>query len=105
MSGIVLVEFVIMSCSCIWLQGVVYMDESVLGWRPLAEAWLANRSPQESHVSISECFVTLLWEILSSIESANFMRNLNLCEFVYIRAPFLVNMVSPITSNHFQMSW
>lgn len=28
------------------------MDESVLGWRPLAEAWLANRSPQESHVSI-----------------------------------------------------
>lgn len=27
------------------------MDESVLGWRPLAEAWLANRSPQESHVS------------------------------------------------------
>ncbi|CAH3196290.1 unnamed protein product, partial [Porites evermanni] len=29
--------------------GVVYMDESVLGWRPLAEAWLANRSPQESH--------------------------------------------------------
>lgn len=33
------------------MQGVVYMDESVLGWRPLAEAWLANRSPQESHVS------------------------------------------------------
>lgn len=60
----------------------------MLGWRPLAEAWLANRSPQESHVSISKCFVTLLWEILSSIESANFMRNLNLCEFVYIRAPF-----------------
>lgn len=29
----------------------MYMDESVLGWRPLAEAWLANRSPQESHVS------------------------------------------------------
>lgn len=29
--------------------GVVYMDETVLGWRPLAEAWLANRSPQESH--------------------------------------------------------
>lgn len=36
---------------CSWpFQGVVYMDESVLGWRPLAEAWLANRSPQESHV-------------------------------------------------------
>ena len=33
------------------MQGVVYMDESVLGWRPLAEAWLAGRSPQESHVS------------------------------------------------------
>lgn len=37
------------------LQGVVYMDESVLGWRPLAEAWLANRSPQESHVSFHLC--------------------------------------------------
>ncbi|XP_068697910.1 dynein axonemal heavy chain 8-like [Montipora foliosa] len=29
--------------------GVVYMDESVLGWRPLAEAWLASRSSQERH--------------------------------------------------------
>ena len=28
------------------------MDETVLGWRPLAEAWLANRSPQESHVGV-----------------------------------------------------
>ena len=33
-------------------QGVVYMDESVLGWKPLAEAWLASRSSQERHVSI-----------------------------------------------------
>ena len=38
---------------CSAMQGVVYMDESVLGWRPLAEAWLANRSPQESHVSFT----------------------------------------------------
>ncbi|XP_048577711.1 dynein axonemal heavy chain 8 isoform X3 [Nematostella vectensis] len=30
-------------------SAIVYMDESVLGWRPLAEAWLANRSPQEVH--------------------------------------------------------
>ena len=28
------------------------MDESVLGWKPLAEAWLASRSSQERHVSI-----------------------------------------------------
>ena len=51
-------------CNCIMLghifafqlfiqcQGVVYMDESVLGWKPLAEAWLASRSSQERHVSI-----------------------------------------------------
>lgn len=29
--------------------GVVHMDESVLGWKPLADAWLASRSPQERH--------------------------------------------------------
>ncbi|XP_070568705.1 dynein axonemal heavy chain 5-like isoform X4 [Ptychodera flava] len=29
--------------------GIVFLDKEVLGWRPIAEAWLENRSDQEVH--------------------------------------------------------
>ena len=34
-----------------WLQGIVYVDKGVVGWRPIAKAWLEKRSQQEVHVS------------------------------------------------------
>jgi len=33
------------------LQGIVYMDRDVLGWRPIAKSWLEDRTHQEVHVS------------------------------------------------------
>ena len=33
------------------LQGIVYVDNNVVGWRPIAKAWLENRTQQEVHVS------------------------------------------------------
>ena len=33
------------------LQGMVYVGKNVVGWRPLAKAWLENRTQQEVHVS------------------------------------------------------
>ena len=35
----------------ILLQGIIYVDNQVLGWRPIAKAYLENRSQQEVHVS------------------------------------------------------
>ena len=32
-------------------QGIIYMDQNVLGWRPIAKAWLENRTQMEVHVS------------------------------------------------------
>ena len=32
-------------------QGILYTDLSVVGWRALAEAWLAGRPSQQIHVS------------------------------------------------------
>ena len=32
-------------------KGMVYVDKNVVGWRPLAKAWLENRTQQEVHVS------------------------------------------------------
>ncbi|XP_071801693.1 uncharacterized protein [Asterias amurensis] len=29
--------------------GIVYMDKDVLGWRPIAQAWMENRNQQEVH--------------------------------------------------------
>ena len=33
------------------LQGIVFMDRDVLGWRPIAKSWLEDRTHQEVHVS------------------------------------------------------
>ncbi|CAH1799095.1 unnamed protein product [Owenia fusiformis] len=30
--------------------GIVFMDKNVVGWRPIAKAWLGNRTQQEVHV-------------------------------------------------------
>ncbi|XP_052708586.1 uncharacterized protein LOC128183562 isoform X10 [Crassostrea angulata] len=30
-------------------SGIVYIDKDVLGWKPIADAWLESRSPQEIH--------------------------------------------------------
>ena len=30
-----------------FLQGLVYVDKQILGWRPLAQAWLEGRSKEE----------------------------------------------------------
>lgn len=32
-------------------QGIVYLGNNVVGWKPIADAWLESRSPQEIHVS------------------------------------------------------
>ena len=37
-----------MNVSHFVLQGVVYFDSGVLGWRPVVGAWLATRSPNEA---------------------------------------------------------
>ena len=34
-------------------QGIVYIDKDILGWKPIADAWLESRTPQEIHVSFS----------------------------------------------------
>ena len=31
------------------------MDKDVLGWRPIAQAWMENRNQQEVHVSLVPC--------------------------------------------------
>ncbi|OWF37572.1 Dynein heavy chain 5, axonemal [Mizuhopecten yessoensis] len=31
-------------------SGIVYLDKDVLGWKPLADAWIESRTPQEIHV-------------------------------------------------------
>ncbi len=30
----------------------MYVDKNVVGWRPIAKAWLENRTQQEVHVSL-----------------------------------------------------
>ena len=34
----------------LYLQGLVYIDKNVLGWRPLAKAWLDQRNADERRV-------------------------------------------------------
>ncbi|KAJ8314952.1 hypothetical protein KUTeg_007102 [Tegillarca granosa] len=31
-------------------SGIVYLDSDVLGWKPIADAWIESRTPQEIHV-------------------------------------------------------
>ena len=44
------------NCCTVWplfpLQGILYVDKKVVGWRPIARAWLENRSQQEVHVRV-----------------------------------------------------
>ncbi|ESO89151.1 hypothetical protein LOTGIDRAFT_229063 [Lottia gigantea] len=38
------------SPSTIARTGIVYLDKDVVGWKPIAKAWLENRTQQEAHV-------------------------------------------------------
>lgn len=29
----------------------MYLDNNVVGWKPIADAWIESRTPQEIHVS------------------------------------------------------
>lgn len=45
----------------------MYIDKDVLGWKPIADAWLESRSPQEIHVSfILQMFPKVLHFIIFS---------------------------------------
>lgn len=32
-------------------QGILFVDTTVVGWKPVAKAWLEDRTQQEVHVS------------------------------------------------------
>ncbi|XP_055954873.1 dynein axonemal heavy chain 8-like [Patella vulgata] len=40
------------SPSTIARSGILYVDKDVVGWKPIAKAWLGNRSQQEAHVQV-----------------------------------------------------
>ena len=48
-------------------MGLVFMDDRVLGWRPLADAWLAGRPTQHVHI-LQRAFSKVLDPILAFME-------------------------------------
>ncbi|KAK6187606.1 hypothetical protein SNE40_005595 [Patella caerulea] len=40
------------SPSTIARSGILYVDKDVVGWKPIAKAWLGNRSQQEAHLKV-----------------------------------------------------
>ena len=48
-------------------MGLVYMDDKVLGWRPLADAWLAGRPTQHVHI-LQRAFRKVLDPVLVFME-------------------------------------
>lgn len=44
------------------LQGIVYFDSNVLGWRPCVGSWLAGRNEQEA-----QCVVKYFEQIMDVI--------------------------------------
>ena len=49
-----------MMYSNITFQGILYVDEMTVGWRPIARAWLENRSQHEVHVCDSQLYIIKL---------------------------------------------
>ncbi|XP_022081686.1 dynein gamma chain, flagellar outer arm-like [Acanthaster planci] len=42
-------DLTIASPATVTRAGIVYLDKDVLGWRPIAQAWMENRNQQEVH--------------------------------------------------------
>lgn len=49
-------------CLCSNMQGIVYFDSAVLGWRPVVGKWLADREEQEA-----KCLLKYFEQIMDSV--------------------------------------
>lgn len=47
---------------CVVIQGVVYFDSAVLGWRPVVGRWLSGRDKRES-----QCMLKDFEQIMDSV--------------------------------------
>lgn len=53
--------------SFLLFQGILYVDKTIVGWRPIAKAWLEHRTQQEIHVYILLILHKLISHLTKSV--------------------------------------
>lgn len=65
-------------------QGIVYIDKDVLGWKPIADAWLESRSPQEIHVSFTLQMLPKVKHFIIFSSVSNFMHKTAAFQYILL---------------------